>query len=53
MINEDGHRARIVTVIPTTSPQDADTEDLVTALREDDRARRRSAAPGSRPRSAE
>ncbi len=34
IINEDGSAA-IVTVIPTTSPQDAETEDLVQRLRED------------------
>ena len=34
IINEDGSAA-IVTVIPTTSPQDVETEDLVQRLRED------------------
>ena len=33
-INEEGDAA-ILTVIPSTSPQDADTEELVTRLRED------------------
>ena len=43
----DGDVVARSTSIPTTAPQDAATTDLVNHLRDDHRARRRSATPGS------